>query len=139
LKGIPIRVEIGPKDVEKASVAVARRDMPGKQGKTFVPQAGLTDHLVQLLETIQQNLYDRALQFREERTFMVQDYAELRQAVEKGFARCYWAGSAEDEQRIQDELKATIRVIPFDQPDTAGRCIVTGQETTRQVIFARAY
>jgi prolyl-tRNA synthetase len=139
LKGIPIRVEIGPKDVEKASVAVARRDMPGKQGKTFVPQAGLTDHLVQLLETIQQNLYDRALQFREERTFMVQDYAELRQAVEKGFARCYWAGSAEDEQRIQDELKATIRVIPFDQPDTAGRCILTGQETTRQVIFARAY
>jgi len=139
LKGIPIRVEIGPKDVEKASVAVARRDMPGKQGKTFVPQAGLTDHLVQLLETIQQNLYDRALQFREERTFMVQDYAELRQAVEKGFARCYWAGSAEDEQRIQDELKATIRVIPFDQPETAGRCIVTGQETTRQVIFARAY
>jgi prolyl-tRNA synthetase len=94
---------------------------------------------VQLLETIQQNLYDRALQFREERTFMVQDYAELRQAVEKGFARCYWAGSAEDEQRIQDELKATIRVIPFDQPDTAGRCILTGQETTRQVIFARAY
>jgi prolyl-tRNA synthetase len=139
LKGIPVRVELGPRDVEKGSVAVARRDMPGKQGKAFIPQAGLTEHLVELLDTIQHNLYTRALQFREERTFNVETYAELRDAVEKGFARCYWAGTTQDEQRIQDELKATIRVIPFDQPDTPGHCILTGKETLQQVIFARAY
>lgn len=139
LKGVPVRVEIGPRDIERANVAVARRDIPGKEGKQIVPQAGLTDYLEGLLATIQQNLFDRALRFRNERTFSVQSYDELREAVEKGFARCYWDGTTEDEQRIQDELKATIRVIPFDQPDVAGRCIVTERETTRQVVFARAY
>jgi prolyl-tRNA synthetase len=139
LKGVPVRVEIGPRDIERANVAIARRDIPGKEGKQIVPQAGLTDYLEGLLATIQQNLFDRALRFREERTFTIQSYDELREAVEKGFARCYWDGTTEDEQRVQDELKATIRVIPFDQPDVAGQCIVTGRETTRQVIFARAY
>lgn len=139
LKGIPVRIEVGPKDVEKGSVAVARRDMPGKAGKQFMDQAGLTDNIVALLDTIQHNLYDRALRFREDHTYEVQNYAELQAAVEQGFARCYWAGSTEDEKRIQDELRATIRVILLDPPDHAGRCIVTGQETDRQVIFARAY
>lgn len=139
LKGIPVRLEVGPRDVQKGSVAVARRDMPGKPGKSFVSQDGLTDHLIGLLAEIQQGLYDRALRFREERTFTVNSYDELRAAVEQGFARCYWAGTTEDEQRIQNELKATIRVIPLEQPDAAGRCVLTGQETTQQVIFARAY
>ncbi len=139
LKGIPIRVEVGPKDVAKGTVALARRDMPGKEGKQFVPQAGLTARVLGLLDEMQQNLFDRALRFREERTRTVSTYEELREAVEQGFARCYWAGSNEDEQRIQTELKATARVIPFDQPDTAGTCVVTGRETTQQIIFARAY
>lgn len=139
LKGIPIRIEVGPKDVQKGSVALARRDIPGKEGKQFVPQEGLTERLTSLLAEIQQGLYDRALRFREEHTFEVKSYDELRTAIEQGFARCYWAGSTEDEKRIQDELKATIRVIPLDQPDSAGRCILTDQETTQQVIFARAY
>lgn len=139
LKGIPVRVEIGPRDVEKNSVAVARRDIPGREGKQFVSQDGLTEYIENLLNQIQQNLYDRALRFREEHTFMVRSYDELREAVEQGFARCYWDGTTEDEQRIQDELKATIRVIPFDQPDVAGRCIISGRETTRLVVFARAY
>jgi prolyl-tRNA synthetase len=139
LKGVPLRVEVGPKDIAKGTVAVARRDIPGKAGKQFVPQDGLTDHLIGLLAEIQQGLYDRALHALQERTFTVSSYDELRQAVETGFARCYWAGTTADEQRIQEELKATTRVIPFDQPDTAGRCIVTGQETTQQIIFARAY
>jgi prolyl-tRNA synthetase len=139
LKGIPVRVEIGPRDVKKESVAVARRDIPGKEGKQFVLQAGLTDYLVSLLEEIQSNLFTRALKFREERTRIVTTYDELREAVEVGFARCYWAGTTDDEKRIQDELKATIRVIPFDQPDTAGTCVLTGKETTQQVVFARAY
>lgn len=139
LKGVPLRVEIGPRDIEKQNVAVARRDIPGKAGKAILPQQGLTEQITQLLDEVQQNLFNRALQFREERTFMVTDYADLQQAVEQGFARCYWDGTTEDEQRIQNEFKATIRVIPFEQPDTAGRCIVSGRETTRQVIFARAY
>lgn len=139
LKGIPLRIEIGPKDVQNDAVAVARRDIPGKAGKQIVPQAGLTERLEALLHEIQQQLYDRALQFREANTHDVQDYEQLRAAVETGFARCYWDGTIEDEQRIQSELKATLRVIPLDQPETAGRCVLTGRETTRQVIFARAY
>lgn len=138
VKGVPVRVEVGPKDVEKGSVAIARRDIPGKAGKSFVPQEGLTEYLETLLADIQQGLYDRALRFRDEHTVDVSSYEELQAAVETGFARCYWAGSTEQEQRIQDELKATIRVILLDEAE-AGRCIVTGQETTQKVLFARAY
>jgi prolyl-tRNA synthetase len=139
LKGIPVRVEVGPKDVEKGSVAVARRDTPGKAGKAFVPQAGLTEHLERLLVEIQQALFDRALRFRDERTADVTSYDELKQQIERGFARAYWAGSNEDEKRIQDEIRATIRCIPLEQPGTSGTCVLTGKETTQQVIFARAY
>jgi prolyl-tRNA synthetase len=139
LKGVPVRVEVGPKDVEKGSVAVARRDMPGKAGKAFVPQAGLTERLEALLAEIQQALFDRALAFRAERTADVASYDELKTQVERGFARAYWAGTTEDEKRIQDETRATIRCIPLEQPGTAGKCVYTGKETTQQVIFARAY
>lgn len=139
LKGVPVRVEVGPKDVEKGSVAVARRDMPGKAGKAFVPQAGLTEHLEALLAEIQQTLYDRALKFQQERTADVSSYDELKAQVERGFARAYWAGTTEDEKRIQDETRATIRCIPLDQPRVAGRCVLTGRETEQVVIFARAY
>lgn len=139
LKGIPVRVEIGPRDVQNQTVAVARRDVPGKEGKQIIPQAGLTDYLTTLLDDIQQSLYHRARTFADDHTWLVHDWEELRSAVGQGFARCYWAGTSEDEQRIQTELRATVRVIPFDQPDCAGQCIVTGKETTQQVIFARAY
>ena len=139
LKGIPIRVEVGPKDVEKGSVALARRDMPGKAGKSFVPQAGLTERVEQLLAEIQQSLYDRALAFREDHTADVTTYDDLKVQVERGFARCFWAGSTEDEKRIQDEAKATIRCIPLEQPGTSGKCVYTGKETSQQVVFARAY
>jgi len=139
LKGVPLRVEVGPKDVEKGSVAVARRDMPGKAGKAFVPQAGLTEHLERLLAEIQQALFDRALRFRDERTADVASYDELKLQIERGFARAYWAGTNDDEKRIQDEIRATIRCIPLDQPGTAGKCVMTGKETSQMVIFARAY
>ncbi len=139
LKGVPVRVEVGPKDVEKGSVALARRDVPGKAGKAFVPQEGLTERIEALLVEIQDALYNRALAFRDERTADVSNYAELKAQVERGFARCYWAGSNEDEQRIQEETRATIRCIPLDQPTTDGRCVYTGKEATQLVIFARAY
>lgn len=139
LKGIPVRVEVGPKDVEKNSVAIARRDIPGKAGKSFVPQAGLTERLEALLVEIQQALFDRALAFREERTAWVSNYDELKQQIEHGFARAYWAGTTEDEKRIQDECRATIRCIPLDQPGSSGKCVYTGKETDQMVVFARAY
>ncbi|MFL5801531.1 MAG: proline--tRNA ligase, partial [Roseiflexaceae bacterium] len=139
LKGVPLRVEVGPKDIEKGSVALARRDMPGKAGKSFVPQDGLTERLEGLLDEIQQALYDRALRFRAEHTFEATSYDELKAEIERGFVRCYWAGTTEDEQRVQDETRATIRCIPLEQPAQAGRCVLTGRETTQQAIFARAY
>jgi prolyl-tRNA synthetase len=139
LKGIPVRLEVGPKDVDKGSVAVARRDMPGREGKRFVPQAGLAEHLVGLLDEIQQGLYQRALAFREAHTAHVSSYDELKQQVEQGFARAYWAGSDEDEKRIQDETRATIRCIPLDQPAEGGICCYTGKPTSKLVIFGKAY
>jgi prolyl-tRNA synthetase len=139
LKGIPVRMEIGPKDIDKSTVALARRDRPGKEGKSFVPQDGLTQRLQQLLDEIQQSLYDRALRFREEHTYEASDYGQLKQAVEKGFVRAYWAGSRKDEEKIQDETGATIRVIPLDQSGTPGKCVYTGKEAETIAIFARAY
>jgi prolyl-tRNA synthetase len=139
LKGVPVRIEVGPKDVEKGSVALARRDIPGRAGKRFVPQEGLTERISALLEEIQAALFARALAFRNERTADVASYDELKQQVERGFARAYWAGSTEDEKRIQDETRATIRCIPLDQPGVSGKCFYTGKETDQVVIFARAY
>lgn len=139
LKGVPVRVEVGPKDVEKGTVAIARRDMPGKAGKSFVPQEGLTERIEALLVEIQQALFDRALARREQRTADVSNYDELKQQIEIGFARAYWAGTTEDEKRIQDECRATIRCIPLEQPATTGTCVYTGQQTSQIVIFAKAY
>lgn len=139
LKGIPIRIEVGPRDVEKESVAVSRRDIPGKAGKAFVPQAGLEVHLHALLDEIQQTIFDKALQFREDRTRTISTYGELAEAIDGGFARAYWAGSSDDEKKMQEELKATVRCIPIEQTGESGTCIVTGQTTDKQAIIARAY
>jgi len=147
LKGVPLRVEVGPKDVEKKSVALASRILlegteagtGGRKPKQFVPQAGLGEHIATMLERIQQALYQGALKFREEHTFEAKDYGELKQAIEKGFARAWWAGSREDEERIQEETKATIRVLPLDQPGGTGKCVYTGKEARQIAIFARAY
>ena len=92
-----------------------------------------------LLEEIQEALYQRALTFRADRTADVSSHDELKQQIERGFARVYWAGTTEDEQRIQDECRATIRCIPLDQPEAPGTCFYTGKETSQMVIFARAY
>lgn len=139
VKGVPVRVEVGPKDVQKGTVAVARRDQPGKEGKRFVEQAGLDEYIKRLLDEIQQALYERALRFREEHTFHVTSYDDFKTKVEDGFVRCYFAGGDDDEARIKEETKATVRVIPFDQPEEEGSCIITGQMTRRQVVFARSY
>ncbi len=146
LKGIPLRLEVGPKDVQKQSVALAQRvildgSVPegGRKPKQFVPQAGLTEHVEKLLEQIQQGMFQRALKFREEHTYEAKNYEELKQKVEQGFVRCWWAGSRADEEKIQEETKATIRAILLEQPDGSGKCVYTGKEAKQIVVFARAY
>jgi len=148
MKGVPLRVEVGPKDVEKQRVAVARRVQPvseqagasGQKGpKQFLPQAGLTAQLEALLAEIQQSLFDRALRFRQEHTYEARNYEELKQGIENGFVRAWWAGSRKDEEKIQKETKATIRVLLLDQPNGTGNCVYTGKEANRIAVFARAY
>ena len=139
VKGVPVRVEVGPKDIDKGTVALSRRDRPGREGKAFVEQQGLKERVSSLLAEIQQSRYDRARKFREERTFTVSSYDEFRERVEQGFVRAYWDGTGEDEDRVKAETKATVRVIPFEQPEAEGNCFLTGRKTTRQVIFARSY
>jgi prolyl-tRNA synthetase len=139
LRGVPTRVEIGPMDVAKNSVALARRDIPGREGKQFVSQEGLGQTVSALLEEIQQNLLDRATRYRDENTHDVDNLADFQEAVQTGFARVWWAGDNEDEQQVKEETKATIRCFPFDQPGGSGTCFFTGKPATRVAIFGRAY
>jgi prolyl-tRNA synthetase len=146
LKGVPLRMEVGPKDVEKKSVALASRilldgaeTIPGRKPKSFVPQAGLGDHISQLLERIQTTLFERALRFRKEHTYEAKNYDELKQGIEKGFVRAWWAGSREDEETIQEETKATVRCIPLEQPGGSGKCVYTNKDADKLAIFAKAY
>jgi prolyl-tRNA synthetase len=139
LRGVPLRLEIGPRDVENNSAALARRDIPGKEGKQFVPQEGLTDAVTTLLVDIQQNMLAKATRFRDENTHDVGNYEEFQTAVQTGFARVWWAGSDADETRVKEETKATIRCFPLDQPGGGGVCFYTGKPATRQAIFSRAY
>jgi prolyl-tRNA synthetase len=139
MRGVPLRIELGPKDVAKGSAVLARRDRPGKEGKSFVPQAGIADAVSKLLAAIQQALYDRALKNREANTFEPKDYGEFKAAVERGFARSYWCGSADCEAKIKEETKATMRCIPLEQSGGPGKCIFCSQTAKEKAIFARAY
>ena len=139
MRGVPLRIEIGPKDVEKGSVAFARRDMPGRAGKSFVPQTNLAAQVGEMLDAIQKALFERALAFRQNNTFYPEDYAGLVEAVGKGWAQGWWCESAECEAKVKEETKATTRCMPLDQPGGQGKCIVCGQPATSQVIFSRAY
>jgi prolyl-tRNA synthetase len=139
LRGVPTRIEIGPRDLEKNSVALARRDIPGREGKQFVSQEGLNQTVADLLEEIQQNLLDKATKFRDENTHDVDSYDDFKEAVKTGFARVWWAGDNDDEVRVKEETKATMRCIPFDQPGGSGTCFYTGKQATQVAIFGRAY
>jgi prolyl-tRNA synthetase len=139
LKGVPVRVEVGPKDVANNTVALARRDRPGREGKSFVAQENLGATVAALLTEIQQSLHDKALAFRESKTRDVTNFDAFKEAVEDGFARVWWAGSADDEARIKEETKATLRCIPLAQPGGAGTCFYTGKPATEQAIFAKSY
>jgi prolyl-tRNA synthetase len=139
MRGVPLRIELGPRDVAQGSVMLARRDRPGREGKSSVPRPGAAEAVGQLLKEIQASLYDRALRFREEHTFQPTDYADLAGASENGFARVWWCEQADCETAIKEETRATSRCIPFDQPGGEGRCIRDGRLATRQAIFGRAY
>lgn len=139
MRGVPLRLEIGPKDVAKGSVVLARRDRPGKEGKSFVAQTGIAAAVTEKLEEIQKALYDRALAFRKTNTVETSDYEEFKIAVEKGFAVAWWCGDGNCEQKIKEETKATMRCIPLEQPGGEGKCVHCGQPAKEQGVFARAY
>jgi prolyl-tRNA synthetase len=139
MRGVPLRIEIGPKDVEKGTVALARRDIPGKAGKSFVPQTNLADQVDETLQKIQSSLFERALAFRRANTYDPRTYAELVEALQNGWAYSWWCESAECEAKVKEDTKATTRCIPIDQPAGAGKCIVCGEPAQRKVYFARAY
>jgi prolyl-tRNA synthetase len=139
MRGVPLRMEIGPKDVSKGTVVLARRDKPGKEGKSFVSQAGIAESVKQALDSIQKALYDRALNFRTTNTADPKDYQEFRSAVEKGFAYSFWCGSAQCEKSIKEDTKATLRCVPLDQSGAVGRCICCGQAAQERAYFAKAY
>ena len=141
LRGVPLRVEIGPRDVENRQVVLARRDIPGREGKSSVPVDEVVSHVQFMLDTVQQALFDRAKRFMDENTHTVSNYEEFKEVLANkgGFVRVFWAGSDEDEIRIKEETKATIRCYPFDHDGSEGTCFYTGKKTTRVAIFARAY
>jgi prolyl-tRNA synthetase len=138
-KGVPLRLNIGPKDVANNVVEIARRDTREKIRN--VAQAALADEVAGLLDAIQTSIFNSALEFRKNNTQFAKDYNQLKEILAKKnyFVEAYWDGSNEDEARIKEETKATIRVIPFQQGHAPGKCLLTGRETNRKVVFARAY
>ncbi len=139
LRGVPLRIEIGPKDVEKNSVAIARRDIPGREGKSFVGRDQLNLQVEELLNTVQKSLFERALAFRKANTHDPKSYGELMDAVQNGWAYSWWCGKKECEAKVKEETKASTRCIPTDQPGGHGPCIVCGEQASEKVYFARSY
>jgi prolyl-tRNA synthetase len=138
MKGVPIRLEVGPKDIEKQQVVIARRDTGEKQ---FVKKEDIVSLIPNLLDSIQNNLFEQAKQFRLNNTHTVSTYADFKEVIKNkgGFIRCGWDGSAETETAIKNETKATIRVIPFDENTKGLNCIFSGKPAKHEVIFAKAY
>ena len=137
-RGTPVRIELGPRDMEKGQVVLARRDTGEKLS---VPRDDVGRHLVELLDRMQRDLLARAREFREVHTHRVDDYETFKTKLEEqgGFYLAHWDGTAETEAKVKEETKATIRCIPLDAPDEPGVCMVTGQPSTRRVIWARNY
>jgi prolyl-tRNA synthetase len=139
LRGVPVRVEIGPKDVEKGTVALARRDRPGREGKQVVPQENLAHGVAELLDDVQKSIFERAKSFMAENTHQVDDYEDFKEVVQNGWAEVWWCMDADCEAAIKEETKATCRCIPLDQEGGEGTCIRCGEKADQRAIFAKAY
>jgi len=142
LRGVPVQVELGPRDLASGTCVLKRRDLPGKEAKEMgVPLAKAPARIGELLRIIQDGLRERALKFREANTFPVDTYDEFKKKIEEpgGFLLAHWDGTRETEDQIAAETKATIRCVPFDRPKEFGRCIVTGKPSEGRVVFAKAY
>ncbi len=137
-KGVPIRIAIGPRDLENGNVELVRRDT---KEKSIVDFDGLEEYIEELLGDIQDNLYSRANQFRSENMHKVDTYTEFKEQIEKkgGFFLVHWDGTIETEEKIKEETKATIRCIPLDSIEEDGVCMVTGKPSKRRVVIAKAY
>jgi prolyl-tRNA synthetase len=138
LKGVPVRMAIGPKDIQNNTAEIARRDTLQKH--TY-PQEGIEKVIISLLDEIQKNIYKRALDFREKNTYSTDDYEEFKDIIENkgGFVLAHWDGTSETELRIKEETMATIRCIFMDSESEPGKCILTGKPSKQRVLFARAY
>lgn len=138
LKGIPLRLEMGPRDLKNEMAVLVRRDTGEKIN---VAQSDLESQIKTLLDEIQANLFKKAKEFQQQNTFIVETYAEFKQKIEEtpGFYLAYFDGSSDDEEKIKEETKATGRCIPFESQPQAGKCFYTGRPTNQRVIFARAY
>ena len=126
-------------DVEQGQVTLARRDIPGREGKSTVPMNGAAGEVQEMLATIQADLHRRALDFRQAHTHDPKNYAEFKEAVAHGFAYSWWCGDVDCEAQIREETKATTRCIPLDQEPGTGKCIRCGQEAKERAIFGKAY
>ena len=139
LKGVPVRIAMGPRDLENRTAEVVRRDTLEKE---FVGWDSLVEHVAALMEQIQQNIYKKALDFRNANTYKVDSWDEFKQKIEEGgFLLCHWDGTKETEAKIQEETKATIRCIPIDSfvCEEEGKCVYSGKPSKRRVIFAKSY
>jgi prolyl-tRNA synthetase len=138
MKGVPVRVAIGPKDIENGVVEIARRDTKEKKS---VPSEGVADYIKTLLDEIQQNLYSRALAFRDASITEVNTWDEFKKAISEkgGFVSAHWDGTGETEDMIKEETKATIRCIPLNNKLEAGTCVFSGKPSQQRVLFAQAY
>ena len=139
LKGVPVRIAIGPRDMQNGTVEIARRDTLTKESMNI---DACVEHIVALMDEIQKNIYAKALDYRARKTVKVDTWEEFKQKIEEGgFLLCHWDGTAETEEKIKEETKATIRCIPMDSfvCEEEGRCVYSGKPSKRRVIFARAY
>ena len=138
LKGVPVRIAVGPKDLENGTFEVARRDTLTKEIKE---KEGIAIYIKELLEQIQNDLFDKALSYRNNHITEVNDFEEFKQILEDkgGFVSAHWDGTAATEEKIKDMTKATIRCIPLDAKEEVGTCVFTGNPSSKRVLFAKAY
>ena len=139
LRGVPLRLEIGPKDVEKNSVMAARRDIPGKPGKSFLSQDNLADQVRDLLDAIQSGILAKAEKFRDDNIHEARTYDDLKGIVENGWAEAWWCGDPACEAKIKADTKATTRCMNFEHQHGHGQCVCCGKDAEKKIYFSKAY